>query len=142
MSKVLGILARRVYFSSGLYLSCSHRSKKDNEKIFGKAINPHGNNYTLEAFVEGPIQKDTGLIINVKKLDEMMKKVILPLDHHFLNEDVPEFKKENPTLENLSKYCYKKLNKELPSFLKLIKVRLYENEDLWMDYTTRTENHL
>jgi 6-pyruvoyltetrahydropterin/6-carboxytetrahydropterin synthase len=133
-------LARKVTFSSAHRYFSPSFSEEKNREVFGLCYTPygHGHNYVLEAFFEGPIDPTTGMVINLREVDVMMKKVIEPLDHHHLNFDVPEFKTLIPTTENIAKYCFDKLIEQFKtSAVTLHHVRLYEGEDLWVDYGSR-----
>lgn len=130
-------LARKIYFnSSHLYFNKKWDSDK-NEEVFGPHHSKygHGHDYTLEAYITGPIDLETGMIMNLQSVDEILKNVTSPLHHRYLNQDVEEFKSTVPTTENLAKYCFEKIQEQLPDpSVQLDKVRLYETEDLWVDY--------
>jgi 6-pyruvoyltetrahydropterin/6-carboxytetrahydropterin synthase len=144
-------LARRVHFS------CAHRyfsdqlSEEQNRRIFGSCYSPfgHGHNYILEGFFEGPIDPVTGMICNLAEIDKWLKDVTDPLDHHHLNFDVPAFAKQVPTTENVARFLFEQLDELLktqptphpPRPYRLYKVRLYESEDLWVDYGDRSMRH-
>ncbi|MEQ1878067.1 MAG: 6-carboxytetrahydropterin synthase [Bdellovibrionia bacterium] len=130
-------IARKVTFSSAHRYFNAAFSEEKNREIFGACYTPygHGHNYVLEAFFEGPIDKQTGMIINLRDIDIMMKKAVEPLDHHHLNFDVPEFKTTVPTTENIAKYCFEKIAQQFKGgSVKLSHIRLYEGDDLWVDY--------
>lgn len=95
-----------------------------------------GRNYIVEAYVDGPIQADTGMVIGIRELDEVLQLTVRKLDHKYLNSDVPEFAERSPTAENLAQFCYQDMSGYLIPFrhLKLYKIRLYETDDLWIDY--------
>jgi 6-pyruvoyltetrahydropterin/6-carboxytetrahydropterin synthase len=130
-------MSRKVYFASAHRYFQREFSHEENQKVFGACYTDHGHghNYVLEAFFEGPINPQTGLLVNLVDVDKILKGVIAPLDHHHLNFDVPYFKDVIPTTENIARYCFDKVlegSKGLPA--RLYKVRLFENEDLWVDY--------
>lgn len=124
-------------------------SDEDNRRLFGACFTPHGHghNYLLEVFVQGPIDPDTQLVINLKDLDRLLAKAVEPLDHHHLNFDVPEFqakKKDStqdlsalvPTTENIALYLRNRIQdlmKTLDPKFKLRKLRLNETDDLWVE---------
>ena len=132
-------LARRIHFNSGHRYFNKNWDEEKNKKIFGLSYSKHGHghNYILEAYIKGPVDVETGMVMNLQSLDHILKQVTSPLDHQYLNEDVDEFKKLVPTTENIAKYCFEKISELIPPPpLKLNKVRLYETEDLWVDYGT------
>ena len=73
------------------------------------------------------------MIINLRDLDQLLKESVSTLDHHFINSDVPEFKEQVPTTENLALYCFDRTQSLLPNSIQLDRVRLYETEELWVD---------
>jgi len=131
-------LARKITFSSAHRYFNAAFSEDENRKIFGSCYTPygHGHNYDLEAFFEGKIDSKTGMVINLRDIDIMLKRAVEPLDHHHLNFDVPEFKEVVPTTENIAKYCFDKISAQLGQSgnVRLSQVRLYEGHDLWVDY--------
>jgi 6-pyruvoyltetrahydropterin/6-carboxytetrahydropterin synthase len=130
-------LCRKVSFS------CAHRyyqpglSESENRRIYGSLYSEHGHghNYILEAHVEGPIDWDTGMVINLKELDSVLKEITSPMDHHHLNFDLPYFQKTVPTTENIAVYCFEEIDKRLAPPVRLRKVRLQEGTDLWVECT-------
>lgn len=130
-------IVRRAYFSAAHRLFNPSLSLEQNHNLFGQQAATHGtgHNYILEAYVEGPIHPESGMIVTVKELDALLQEVVSQLDHRFLNEDVPYFKATLPTVENIARYCYQFLE---PMFaarrsLRLARVRLYESDSTWAD---------
>jgi 6-pyruvoyltetrahydropterin/6-carboxytetrahydropterin synthase len=107
-----------------------------NNRVFGKCNNPnfHGHNYKLEVELDGPINPETGYVMDMKHLSDMMKSEILErFDHRNLNLDCPEFKDLIPSAENIAWVCWNILREKLPSELKL-KVRLWETPRNGVEY--------
>jgi 6-pyruvoyltetrahydropterin/6-carboxytetrahydropterin synthase len=107
-----------------------------NDRIFGKCNNPnfHGHNYKLEVELEGPVNPDTGYVMDMKNLSEIIKQEILErFDHRNLNLDCPEFADLIPSAENIARVCWNILRNKLPSELKL-KVRLWETPRNGVEY--------
>ena len=122
--------------------NCAHRlhnpkwSEEKNIEIFGKCNSPnfHGHNYVLETWVEGPVDPETGYLIDTKILKDIIKEQVHdPFDHKNLNLDVPEFKDLNPTAENIAIVIWNKMRPSLPANLKL-SIRLYETENNIVEY--------
>lgn len=135
-------LARRAYFSCGHRYFNPNFSEEKNQQVFGACYSEHGHghNYILEAYFSGEISPTTGMIINLSDVDSILHKVTSQLDHKFLNEDLEIFKTKVPTTENLAQFCYQEILKNLPkNNASLHKVRLYENEDLWVDYSQKPD---
>jgi len=107
-----------------------------NQLIFGKCNNPnfHGHNYDLEVCVTGFSDFETGYVIDVKILSDIIQnEVINKFDHKNLNIEVTEFKNLNPTAENIAFVIYTLLVNKLPKNLDL-KIRLYETRKNYVEY--------
>ncbi|XP_070392006.1 6-pyruvoyl tetrahydrobiopterin synthase-like [Dermacentor albipictus] len=116
--------------------SASHRlhsqclSDAENAAIFGKCNNPngHGHNYKLEVTVTGPVDRDTGMVINITDLKKCIQSEVMDvLDHKNLDKDVPYFEKAVSTTENVAVFVWQRLSKVLPRKLQL-RVRLHETD--------------
>jgi 6-pyruvoyltetrahydropterin/6-carboxytetrahydropterin synthase len=104
--------------------------------VFGKCNNPHyhGHNYELIVKVVGLPNKETGYVMDTKKLSEIIQlHVIEKFDHRNFNLDCIEFKTMNPTVENIAIVIYDILRKYINSEIDL-QVRLYETEKNFVDY--------
>jgi len=121
---------RKGHFNAAHRLYNQSWDMKKNDAIFGKCNNPnlHGHNYEVEVFVTGPIDPETGFVIDLKILKTLIKDEIHDrFDHKNLNEDCIEFKDLNPTAENIALVIYKILKEKLDAKFDL-KIRLYETE--------------
>ncbi|MNE91032.1 6-carboxy-5,6,7,8-tetrahydropterin synthase [compost metagenome] len=104
--------------------------------VFGKCNNPnfHGHNYELTVSVTGKINPDTGYVIDIKDLaDIILEEVEKPFDHKNLNLDVPEFSDLNPTAENIAVVIWNKIRKRIASEMEL-EVILYETPRNFVSY--------
>ncbi len=106
--------------------------------LYGPAANPsgHGHNYVLEVTLEGEPDPVTGMVFDLRRLKEVIQQAVIdPMDHRFLNYEVPPFDKIVPTTENVATEIWRRLE---PHFTtdqaRLRNVRLYETEDLCVDY--------
>ena len=128
MNKITVI--RKEHFNSAHRLHNPNWSDEKNLSFYGKCNNPnfHGHNYDLEVMVTGDVDMESGYLIDMKVLSEMIKEEVLDaFDHKNLNLDVPDFKNLNPTAENIIVVIYNKLRKKLnPKFE--LKIKLYETE--------------
>ncbi|HEY3742229.1 MAG TPA: 6-carboxytetrahydropterin synthase [Bryobacteraceae bacterium] len=99
-------LSRRYRFSASHRLYSDELSETENRAIFGKCANPygHGHDYVLDVRVRGPLDRETGRIIDLDTLDTLVRETILgPFEHSNLNVDIPEFQSSLvPTTENLA----------------------------------------
>ncbi|MCR9064844.1 MAG: 6-carboxytetrahydropterin synthase [Cytophagales bacterium] len=128
---------RLEHFNAAHRLHNPEWSNAENERIFGKCNNPnyHGHNYNLEVKVTGLINSDTGYVIDIKILSDIIKEHVLDaFDHKNLNLDVPEFKNLNPTAENIAVVIHDKLEKALNTDSLTLKIRLYETERNYVEY--------
>ena len=121
---------RKSHFNAAHRLYRPDWDDQKNNDVFGKCNNPnfHGHNYTLEVWVKGEINPETGMVIDLKLLKNLIKAEIEErFDHKNLNLDTEEFKDLNPTAENICLTIWKILRSKLDMILEL-RVRLYETE--------------
>jgi 6-pyruvoyltetrahydropterin/6-carboxytetrahydropterin synthase len=136
-------LIRRVAFSAGHRYWRSARSEEENRRLFGRWASPynHGHNYVLEAEIEGPVDEQTGMVVNIKDLDAILQsRVVAVLDQKSLNDEVEWFADRIPSLENLLLFLEEAIG-EPPSGSRLRRLRLDEMPTLWAELTqngTRT----
>lgn len=129
-------LTRRTEFSASHFYHNPEFTPEENQRIFGKCNNPngHGHNYTLEVTVKGEVDRRSGFVVDLKQLKEVMnREVVDALDHRHLNKEVPEFKSQIPTSENLAIAIWQRLEPKL-RVARLHRVRLYETPDLFVDF--------
>lgn len=107
-----------------------------NRQVFGKCNNPnyHGHNYELIVKLVGMPNPETGYVIDLKVLSDLIQENVLNrFDHKNLNLDTVEFKNLNPTAENIAVVIYNILRAEIEPSLEL-QVRLYETERNFVEY--------
>lgn len=129
-------ITRRETFAAAHRLFRSELSDEDNEKIFGKCSNPnwHGHNYTLEVTVAGEVDPNTGFVLDLKMLKNIIiENVINHVDHKNLNVDTEFMKGLIPTSENICIAIWKQLVDKIPNG-KLYSVKLYETENNYFEY--------
>jgi 6-pyruvoyltetrahydropterin/6-carboxytetrahydropterin synthase len=123
-------------------LSASHRlhadslSDEENRAAYGKCNNPHGHghNYVIEVLTRGPVDGETGMVINLADLDGAVEKTVIErFDHTHLNNDVL-FENLVPTTENLCRAVYDLLADALPA-VELEYVRVEETENNFFEYS-------
>jgi len=98
-------VTRKAHFSAAHRLFNPNFSDEKNEAVFDKCnnVHGHGHNYTIEVTVAGEPDPETGYVIDLKKLSDIIDKVILEkVDHKHLNYDVPELAGIIPTAENIA----------------------------------------
>jgi 6-pyruvoyltetrahydropterin/6-carboxytetrahydropterin synthase len=132
------LITRRAEFSASHVCAQSTLSPEQNKQLYGAAANPngHGHNYVLEVTLEGEPDPVTGMVFDLKKLKELIQKAVIdPMDHRFLNYEVPPFDKIVPTTENVAAEIWRRLEPQFEAGrARLNNVRLYETEDLYVDY--------
>jgi 6-pyruvoyltetrahydropterin/6-carboxytetrahydropterin synthase len=127
---------RKAHFNAAHRLHNPNWSDEKNETIFGLCNNEyyHGHNYELEVKVSGEIDPETGYLIDLKVLSDLIKeKIEDKFDHKNLNLQVEEFKNLNPTAENIAVVIWQILRKHLDQKFNL-SVRLYETPRNYVEY--------
>ena len=134
------IIARKVYFCCAHQYLSDKLSDAKNHAVFGACVNVHGHDYTLEAYFSGTVDPHSGLVVNLMDIDQILRAVVQPLDHRFLNKDVDYFKTHIPTTENIARYCFEQIKTQCQLMpIELERVRLIEGQDLWTDYGPNQE---
>ena len=119
---------RKSHFTAAHRLHNPAWSDERNREVFGLCNSPnyHGHNYDLEVKVTGDIDPDTGMVLDLGWLADLIKREIEDrFDHKNLNLDVEEFRDLNPTAENIAVVIWRILRAHLPEQYGL-GVRLYE----------------
>jgi len=127
---------RREHFNAAHRLFNPAWDEQTNNKVFGKCNNPnyHGHNYELEVKLTGEIDPETGYVMDLKKLSDIIQENVLEkFDHKNLNLDVSYFVNLNPTAEHIAVVIYNILRKEIDVKLDL-QIRLYETERNFVEY--------
>lgn len=131
------LITRRAEFSASHVCCQPTLTPEQNREVYGQAANPngHGHNYVVEVTLEGDPDPATGMIFDLNRLKELIHaNVVEPMDHRFLNHEVPPFDRIVPTAENLAAEIWRRLAPHLTGPAHLHNVRLYETEDLFVDY--------
>lgn len=121
-------VSRKAHFNAAHRLFRKDWTDEKNQNVFGKCNNPnfHGHNYELIVSVTGEIDVETGFVIDMKVLKDLIRVQIEDaFDHKNLNVEVPEFKELNPTAENIAVIIWKKLRPHISNKNEL-EVVLYE----------------
>jgi 6-pyruvoyltetrahydropterin/6-carboxytetrahydropterin synthase len=127
------LVSRRASFNAAHELRNPDKSDEENRRLFGKCANLHGHNYVLEVVVAGEVQADTGYVLDLKELEDVIdRRVIQDVDHRNLNTDVPWLEGRIPTAENLALAFWERIGSELPKGL-LRTVRLWETDKNWAE---------
>ncbi len=127
---------RREHFNAAHRLNNPAWDEATNDKVFGKCNNPsyHGHNYEIVVKVTGVPKADTGFVIDLKMLSDIINENVLErFDHKNFNLDVKEFAELNPTTENIVVVIYNILRPAIEKDLDL-QVRLYETPRNFAEY--------
>jgi 6-pyruvoyltetrahydropterin/6-carboxytetrahydropterin synthase len=131
-----------IYLTKVMTFSASHRiynpslTEAENYRIFNKCASPngHGHNYELEVVVAGRINNDTGYVIDLKQMkDIIQQEIISKFDHKNLNVDIAELDGIIPTAENLVVLFWNILENSFPEAV-LHKIKLSENKTSSVEY--------
>jgi 6-pyruvoyltetrahydropterin/6-carboxytetrahydropterin synthase len=127
---------RREHFCAAHRLNNPSWNDEKNFAVFGKCNYPnyHGHNYELVVKVTGEPNSETGFVVDLKYLSDLIKKsVIEKFDHKNLNLDLKEFSDKNPTTENMAILIYNILRDKVDNSLDM-QIRLYETTNNFVEY--------
>ncbi len=130
-------LIRRVRFSATHRYRRPDWSEERNRRAFGSAVDAHGHDFEVEVVVGGPVDPETGFLVDLAALDEVLRAhVVDPLDQQDLTTAVPEFRSGGklPTTENLAFWIWEELESRIPGTAVLDRVRVFESGDLGSEY--------
>lgn len=128
-------ICRKFHFNAAHRLHNTHWTDEKNREVFGKCNNAnyHGHNYDLIVKVTGDIDPDTGYVMDIKALKEIVEQAVTErFDHRNLNLDLPEFAALNPTAENIAGVIHTLLK---PQIQKKLTIILYETERNYVEYS-------
>ena len=129
-------LTKRVEFCAAHRYFNPRWTEGKNRRVFGKEANPngHGHNYVLEVTIQGEPSPETGMVMDLKTLKDLIVETVVDrFDHKHLNRDVPYFKEKIPTPENLAVVIWELLEGRLDG-CRLDRIRLHEDESCFVEY--------
>lgn len=129
---------RRFHFAAAHRLHRPDWPEARNREVFGACSNPnwHGHNYEVDVTVEGPVDPETGYLMDLKRLRELLdEQVVRDVDHRNLNVEVPWMEGMNPTTENLVVAMWGRIADALPPGVRLAKVVVHETPRNSVEYT-------
>jgi 6-pyruvoyltetrahydropterin/6-carboxytetrahydropterin synthase len=130
-------VSRKAHFNAAHRLYRKEWNQEQNESVFGKCANPHyhGHNYELIVHVTGTIDPETGYVIDMKILKDLIQQEVEEaFDHKNLNEEVEDFFSLIPTAENIAVVIYKKLRPHLLAEQDL-SITLYETPQNYVTFS-------
>jgi 6-pyruvoyltetrahydropterin/6-carboxytetrahydropterin synthase len=122
-------ITRRGTFAAAHILCRPDWSDERNREVFGACASDHGHNYVVEVTVGGPVDAETGMVVNLKHVDSVLRREFIEaVDHRHLNRDVEFLRGIVPTAENIALAAFHRLE---PHFkpARLLKLRLVESEN-------------
>ena len=132
------LITRRAEFSASHRCYDPRFSEQQNRDLYGERADSHGHghNYILEVSLEGEPDPVTGMVVDLKVLKDILnERVVDVMDHRHLNHEVPPFDRLIPTVENVAREIWNRLQEPLRfENARLANVRLYETSDLYVDY--------
>ena len=129
-------ITRKEIFSAAHRLNNPEFTEEENAQIYDKCNNywGHGHNYVIEVTVKGEPDPNTGYLIDLKILKDILdENLISKVDHKHLNHDVNFLEGINPTLENMAIAFWKQLENKIPAG-KLYRIKLWETENNSVEY--------
>jgi 6-pyruvoyltetrahydropterin/6-carboxytetrahydropterin synthase len=129
-------VTRKYSFSASHRLHVADFSEAENARVFGKCNNPfgHGHNYELFITARGPVDQNSGLAVDIGRLDRLIQESVLSQFHlKNMNSDIPAFAKSVPTTENVGLEIARTIRSAWPAAFpgnwpRFEKVRIYETE--------------
>jgi len=110
-------------------------SEQKNKEVFDKDIYVHGHNYLLFITISGPIDPDSGFIINLKDLDELISNKVLDImDHSQIEKDIDWFITRQPSTENMVKFIWEQIDCHIIKPAKLHCIKLQETPTIFTEY--------
>jgi len=122
-------ITRRATFAAAHILCRDDWSDEKNRDVFGACVTDHGHNYVVEVTVGGALDEGTGMVVNLKEVDAVLRREFIDaVDHRHLNRDVAFLRGVIPTAENVALAAFRQLEPHLKP-ARLLKVRVVETEN-------------
>ena len=128
------LLTKVFHFNAAHQYGHDDWSAEKNWEVFGLDSRVHGHNYTLEVMVTATVNPETGFILDLEELKDIVQKNVIDiLDHSQLDKDVEWFKDKQPSTENLVKFIWNQIKPQL-THVTLHRIRLHETPTIFTDY--------
>ena len=128
------VLTKKYHFCASHKYGNDHWSEEKNYEVFGKDYNNHGHNYILEVTMTGLVNPDTGWLVDLGHVNEIVKSnVVNILDHSQIEQDIPWFKGKQPSSEVIVVWIWEQISKYLKG-AELYRIRLVETHSIHTDY--------
>ena len=128
------IITKKYHFCASHKYGNSNWSEEKNYEVFGKDYNNHGHNYILEVSVTGPIDPDSGWLVDLQKLNVLVRsKIVDVMEHSQIEKDIDWFKGKQPSSENILLWAWEEIAPRLQQGT-LYRLRLVETHSIHTDY--------
>ena len=128
------IITKKYHFCASHKYGNSNWSEEKNYEVFGKDYNNHGHNYILEVSVTGPIDPDSGWLVDLQKLNVLVRsKIVDVIDHTQIEKDIDWFKGKQPSSENILIWTWNEIAPRMEQ-VTLHRLRLVETHSIFTDY--------
>jgi 6-pyruvoyltetrahydropterin/6-carboxytetrahydropterin synthase len=131
------VISKKVEFSASHICRSPALSDAENQRTYGAAANPmgHGHNYVVEVAIEGEPDPVTGMILDLKRLKDILEEKVLSVyDHRLLNREVEPFDRIVPTVENMAIDIWNRIDPYIEGRARLYSVRVHETAELSVEY--------
>lgn len=131
------LISKKVEFSASHVCRSPQLTDAENERVYGQAANPlgHGHNYVVEVAIEGEPDPVTGMILDLKRLKEILEDRVLEVyDHRMLNREVEPFGRVVPTVENIAIDIWNRIDPHIGGRARLHSIRVHETGELSVEY--------
>ena len=136
------IITKKYHFCASHKYGNSNWSEEKNYEVFGKDFNNHGHNYILEVSVTGPIDPDSGWLVDLQKLNVLVRsKIVAVMDHSQIEKDIDWFKGKQPSSENILFWAWEEIAPRLQQGT-LYRLRLVETHSIHTDYYGPEKNEI
>ncbi len=131
------VISKKIEFAASHVCRSAQLSDAENVRIYGPAANPlgHGHNYVVEVAIEGSPDPVTGMILDLKRLKDILEERVMNIyDHRLLNREVAPFDRIVPTVENIAIDIWNRLEGQIEGGARLFSVRVHETGELFVEY--------
>ena len=136
------IITKKYHFCASHKYGNSNWSEEKNYEVFGKDYNNHGHNYILEVSVTGPIDPDSGWLVDLQKLNVLVRsRIVDVMDHSQIEKDINWFKGKQPSSENILLWAWEEIASRLQQGT-LYRLRLVETHSIHTDYYGPEKNEI
>ena len=136
------IITKKYHFCASHKYGNSNWSEEKNYEVFGKDYNNHGHNYILEVSVTGPIDPDSGWLVDLQKLNVLVRsRIVDVMDHSQIEKDIDWFKGRQPSSENILVWAWNEIAPRMEQGT-IHRLRLVETHSIHTDYYGPEENEI